>query len=66
MLKYIDILERKVNEGKFLLDINHSFLRASGNTGGMEKFTHDAGRVNCNAKIKLFDTIINIKRLFRT
>ncbi len=54
-------LINKVNTGKFLLDINHSFLRVSGNTGGMEKFTHDAGRVNFNTKLSQFFDIKNIK-----
>ena len=47
---------KKVNEGKFLLD--HSFPRVPGNTGGMGKFTHDAGRVNLN-KLIFSDIIKN-------
>ena len=58
-LKYKCNLERKVNEGKFL--IFQAFIRASGNADAFKKFTHDAGRVNFIENLKLFAYIINIK-----
>ena len=49
---------KKVNEGKFLL--NQSFPRVSGNTGGLGKFTHDAGRVNFDYNITFSFKLINV------
>jgi len=49
---------KKVNKGKLLL--YQSFLRVSGNTGGLGKFTHDAGRVNFNYKLTFSFNSINL------